>query len=196
MFTGIIEELAEVKNIRESKNFYEVDILSKFANNIKVGDSLAINGVCLTATDISNNYFTVQIVKESLNKSSLRNLTNKTYVNLERSMKVSSRIDGHIVQGHIEAIGKVIDKKLIDNQIDLYIEVDKNLLKYCIKKGSIAIDGISLTIADIIDNQIKVAIIPYTLENTIIKYRTIGDTVNIETDIFAKYIENIISNKN
>ena len=195
MFTGIIEELAEVKNIKESQDFYEVDILSKFSNKIKIGDSIAINGVCLTTINVSSTCFTVNIIRETLIKSSLKNLKINTYVNLERSMKVSSRIDGHIVQGHVESFGVITDRKTLDNQTDFTIEVGKDYLKYCINKGSIAFDGISLTIADITENKITVAIIPFTLENTTLKFKQVGDVVNLETDMFAKYVENILESK-
>jgi len=193
MFTGIIEELAKIKDVEESKDFYKVNIFSNFSNELKIGDSIAVNGVCLTTTNIEAKYFTVNIIRETLNKSSLRELKTSSYVNLERSMKVSSRIDGHIVQGHIESTAKIIDKFEADKQTDFTIEVDKHYLKYCIKKGSIALDGISLTIADIIDNKIVVAIIPHTLEHTTLKYKNVGDVVNLETDMFAKYIENILT---
>ena len=118
------------------------------------------------------------------------------YVNLERAVKVSSRLNGHIVQGHIEKVVTIIDKHEKDNQTDLVIEVGDEYLKYCIYKGSITLDGISLTIASIDSNKITVAIIPHTLENTTLKYKQIGDTLNLETDVFAKYVENIISYKN
>ena len=192
MFTGIIEELAKIEHVQELDDFYTVKISSIFSDEIKVGDSIAVNGVCLTATDVSNTSFTVDIVKETLNKSSLRNLNNQSYVNLERSMKVSSRIDGHIVQGHVECTSTIISIDSSNNQTDFTIEVNQNYLKYCIKKGSIALDGISLTIAEITGNNITVAIIPHTLENTILKFKEIGDLVNLETDMFAKYIENIL----
>ena len=152
MFTGIIEELAKIKNIEESKDFYNVDIFSSFSNELKIGDSIAVNGVCLTATNIEDDYFTVNIIRETLNKSSLRDLNTTSYVNLERSMKASSRLDGHIVQGHVETTAIITDKKSLDNQTDFTIEVNNDYLKYCIKKGSIALDGISLTIANIISN--------------------------------------------
>ena len=116
MFTGIVEELAKVKSVKDSKDFYTVEILSTFSSKIKVGDSIAINGVCLTATYVNHESFTVDIIKETLNKSSLKNLKNESYINLERSMKASSRIDGHIVQGHVESVGIIIDKESSDNQ--------------------------------------------------------------------------------
>ena len=193
MFTGIIEELGEIKTIKESKDFYEVSILSNFSNKITVGDSIAINGVCLTATYADKSIFNVNIVRETLDKSSLANLKQKDMVNLERAMTIKSRLDGHIVQGHVESVGKITSKDYLDKQTDFTIELSQKYLKYCIKKGSIAIDGISLTIANIIDNKIIVAIIPHTLENTTLKFKEKGDIVNIETDMFAKYVENILA---
>ena len=196
MFTGIIEELGKIKTIKESKDFYEVSILSNFSNKITVGDSIAINGVCLTATYADKNIFNVNIIRETLDKSSLANLKQKDMVNLERAMTIRSRLDGHIVQGHVESVGKITSKDYLDKQTDFTIELSQKYLKYCIKKGSIAIDGISLTIANIIDNKIIVAIIPHTLENTTLKFKEKGDIVNIETDMFAKYVENILAIKN
>ena len=193
MFTGIIEELAKIKDVEESNDFYKVNIFSNFSNKLKIGDSIAVNGVCLTATKAEEKYFTVNIIRETLNKSSLRDLKSSSYVNLERSMLISSRIDGHIVQGHVECTATIVDKVKLDNQTDFTIEIDRNYLKYCIKKGSVALDGISLTIADIVNNKIVVAIIPHTLENTTLKYKKIGDVINLETDMFAKYIEKILA---
>ena len=196
MFTGIIEELALVKSIEKNDNFYTVQIISTFSHEVKIGDSISVNGVCLTAKKTGNSFFEVDIIKETLDKSSLKTISNKSYVNLERSMKASSRIDGHIVQGHVESVAKIIDLTSFDNQTNFTIEIDKNYLKYCIKKGSIAIDGISLTIAEIKGNHIMVAIIPHTLDNTALKFKEIGDFVNLETDMFAKYVENILKVKN
>ena len=177
MFTGIIEELAEVKSVKEFEDFYTVEILSGFSDKIKVGDSIAINGVCLTATDVDNTCFTVDIIKESLDRSSLRDLNKRTYVNLERSMKASSRIDGHIIQGHVESTSTIVGRESFNNQTNFTIEVDRNYLKYCIKKGAIALDGISLTVADIVDDNIVVAIIPHTLDNTTLKFKQCYDII-------------------
>ncbi|MBI45741.1 MAG: riboflavin synthase [Candidatus Marinimicrobia bacterium] len=196
MFTGIIEELARVKSIDKIDNFYTVQIASAFSDEINIGDSISVNGVCLTAKKIGDSFFEVDIIKETLDKSSLKTISNKSYVNLERSMKVSSRIDGHIVQGHVESVAEIVDLKSFDNQTNFTIEIDENYLKYCIKKGSITLDGISLTIAEIKNNHITVAIIPHTLDNTTLKFKKIGDFVNLETDMFAKYVENILRVKN
>ena len=192
MFTGIVEGILEIYSIEKDNNFYTINIkLNSGISDIKNGDSISINGVCLTVCNINNKYFSVNVVKETIKKTNLNALDAKSHVNYERAMKLSSRIDGHIVQGHIEGLGKIISKNNLDNQIDLEIELKDDLLKYCIVKGSIALDGISLTIAELTNNVIKIAIIPYTYENTILKYRNIGDFINIETDMFAKYIEKL-----
>ena len=192
MFTGIVEGILEIYNIEKDNNFYTINIkLNSDISNIKNGDSISINGVCLTVCNINNKYFSVNVVKETIKKTNLNALDAKSHVNYERAMKLSSRIDGHIVQGHIEGLGKIISKNKLDNQVDLEIELQDDLLKYCIVKGSIALDGISLTIAELTNNVIKIAIIPYTYEHTILKYRNIGDFINIETDMFAKYIEKL-----
>ena len=196
MFTGIIEELAQIKNIDDKNNFLEIEILSNFSDEINLGDSIAINGVCLTAISSNPEYFSVNVVKETIEKTNLNNIKESMYVNLERAVKVSSRLNGHIVQGHIESIVPIVMKKQTDKQTDLIVEVHKEYLKYCIYKGSIALDGISLTIASIDDNKITIAIIPHTFKNTTLKYREVGDFLNLETDVFAKYVENIISHKN
>ena len=196
MFTGIIEELAQIKNVYDKNNFLEIEILSNFSNKINIGDSIAVNGVCLTAISSNEEFFNVNVVKETIEKTNLNNLKESMYVNLERAVKVSSRLNGHIVQGHIDSLASILVKKKTDNQIDLIVGIDSEYLKYCIYKGSITLDGISLTIASISDNNITVAIIPHTLESTTLKYREVGDSLNLETDIFAKYVENIISYKN
>jgi len=196
MFTGIIEELAQIKNVYDKNNFLEIEILSNFSNKINIGDSIAVNGVCLTAISSNEEFFNVNVVKETIEKTNLNNLKESVYVNLERAVKVSSRLNGHIVQGHIDSLASILVKKKTDNQIDLIVGIDSEYLKYCIYKGSITLDGISLTIASISDNNITVAIIPHTLESTTLKYREVGDSLNLETDIFAKYVENIISYKN
>ena len=195
MFTGIIEELGQIKKINLKDKFLDIEILSNLSSDINIGDSIAINGVCLTAVSSNEKTFNVNVVRETIEKTNLIDLKELMYVNLERAVSVSSRLNGHVVQGHIESLAIIIKKENSNSQIDLTVEINKNYLKYCIYKGSIALDGISLTIASIEDNNITVAIIPHTLENTTLKYREIGDTLNLETDVFAKYVENIISYK-
>ena len=196
MFTGIIEELAQIKRINTKDNFLDIEILSNFSREINVGDSIAINGICLTAVSSNENSFNVNVVDETIKKTNLIELKELMYVNLERAVCVSSRMNGHVVQGHIESLAVINRKERLGLQTNLTVQVDKEYLKYCIYKGSITLDGISLTIASINNNEITVAIIPHTLENTTLKYRGIGDNLNLETDVFAKYVENIISHRN
>ncbi len=200
MFTGIIEDIGIVEQLNKSNEFLKLKISSiKINKNVYIGDSISVNGVCLTVDDIESEedkkVFGFSVVHETLLKTNLDNLEIGSSVNLERAVKFSDRLNGHLVQGHIEDVGTIIQKKHLNNQVDFLIKLDSELMKYCIVKGSIAIDGISLTIADQIDNSIKVAIIPHTLENTNLKSKTVDDTVNIETDIIAKYIENLIERK-
>ena len=200
MFTGIIEDIGIVEELNKSNEFLKLKISSiKINKNVYIGDSISVNGVCLTVDDIvseeDKKVFGFSVVHETLLKTNLDNLEIGSIVNLERAVKFSDRLNGHLVQGHIEDVGTIIQKKHLNSQVDFLIKLDSQLMKYCIVKGSIAIDGISLTIADQIDNSIKVAIIPHTLENTNLKSKTVDDTVNIETDIIAKYIENLIERK-
>ena len=200
MFTGIIEDIGIVEQLNKSNEFLKLKISSiKINKNVYIGDSISVNGVCLTVDDIvseeDKKVFGFSVVHETLLKTNLDNLEIGSIVNLERAVKFSDRLNGHLVQGHIEDVGTIIQKKHLNSQVDFLIKLDSQLMKYCIVKGSIAIDGISLTIADQIDNSIKVAIIPHTLENTNLKSKTVDDTVNIETDIIAKYIENLIERK-
>ena len=132
MFTGIVEGILEIYNIEKDNNFYTINIkLNSDISDIKNGDSISINGVCLTVCNINNKYFSVNVVKETIKKTNLNALDAKSHVNYERAMKLSSRIDGHIVQGHIEGLGKIISKNKLDNQVDLEIELQDDLLKYC-----------------------------------------------------------------
>ena len=196
MFTGIIENLLKVKKVMKSDNSCILNISSpEIIDELKLGESVAINGACLTISKIYDDSFSVDVVNETLVKTNLDLLEEDSFINFERAMKVSDRIDGHIVQGHVEGLASIDSKEQSDSQVDLIIKLDKNLLKYCILKGSISLDGISLTIAEINNSKVKIAIIPYTYENTTIKYKNIGDILNVETDIFAKYIENFMIQK-
>ncbi len=196
MFTGIVEELGQVQELNDYDDFLEIKISSSFSSEINIGDSIAINGVCLTAVSNDSNSFVVNVVKETIAKTNLKSLKKKSYVNLERAVLVSSRLNGHIVQGHVESVARIVEKRVTDKQTDLTLDIDKNYIKYCIYKGSIALDGISLTISSINGNNLSVAIIPHTLNNTTLKYKEVDDYLNLETDVFAKYVENIIAAKN
>jgi len=196
MFTGIIENIGIINKIQKHDNSIKLFVSSSFLlSDIKIGDSITVNGVCLTVSDFSDDDFIFDVVQETLDVTNLKFLHNDSQVNLERSMLLSSRIDGHIVQGHVETVGEIVDIKVFENQTELFIKIGDEYLKYCIHKGSIAIDGVSLTIADINKNIIKVAIIPYTLKNTILNTLEVGGIVNIETDMLSKYVEKMIDNK-
>lgn len=191
MFTGLVEKISKVKDISFNSNgakiFFEADF-----DDVKLGDSIAINGVCLSVTSINNNIFCADIMNETLNISSLKNLKKGDEINLERAMKLSSRLDGHIVSGHIDCISKV--KKITQDGFSKRIVFDCNT-DLIIKKGSIAINGVSLTVSDVNDNEFEVSLIPQTLNDTNLKNLKIGDIVNIEYDLFAKYIQKFCSKK-
>ena len=190
MFTGIIEEVGKVSTITDEKIIISAQTV---LNGTKIGDSIAVNGVCLTVTKINTNSFEADISPETMKVTSLGNLKTGSAVNLERAMRADGRFGGHIVSGHIDGLGK---GKSILKENDFYkisIELPIELTKYSVKKGSISIDGISLTIADIKDNIITVAVIPHTFRNTNLQNLRIGDFVNIETDILGKYVEKFLS---
>ncbi len=190
MFTGIIEELGKILEINSKEITIEC---VKVLEDAKLGDSIAVNGVCLTVTKIFGNYFSADISPETLRVTALGKLKIGNLVNLERAMKADGRFGGHMVSGHIDGWGKCINIQKVGEFYEFDIELDSYLAKYVIKKGSIAINGISLTIAEVNNNVIKLAVIPHTYENTSLKNLQKGDIVNIEVDMVAKYIEKFLS---
>ena len=190
MFTGIVEEIGKIQSITSNKITVECGTVLE---GTKLGDSIAVNGVCLTVIELSSKTFTADVSYETLRVTSLNNLKAGSIVNLERAMKADGRFGGHMVYGHVDGLGKIVTIQKNGEFFDIKIELDEKDSKYAVKKGSITVDGISLTIAEIINNQINLAIIPHTFENTNLKSLKIGDFVNIETDITAKYIEKFLS---
>ena len=190
MFTGIIEEIGKVTSISTDKITINC---SKILSDSKMGDSIAVNGVCLTITRMSNNSFTADISPETLKVTALSELKNGSSVNLERALTLSSRLGGHIVSGHIDTIGKISKISKLKDFYELTIDFDKSFGKYVVKKGSITINGISLTVAECGENFVTIAVIPHTYENTILKELAISSIVNIEFDILSKYVENFLS---
>ena len=192
MFTGIIEEMGIVKSIKSKVITIEAN---KIFDDLKLGDSVAVNGTCLTVSSFSNKIFNADITSETLSRTNLGDLKSGFKVNLERALTLNGRLGGHIVSGHIDGVGiiKNISKKSED--IELVIEVPTNLMKYIIEKGSVAVDGISLTVAKVDNNKnnFSVAIIPHTLKETVLYYKKAGDKVNIENDIIGKYVERLLS---
>lgn len=189
MFTGIVEEIGTIEgiSINGSSNVIKISA-NKVLEGTVIGDSIAVNGVCLTVTDISNNSFNADIMPETLNRTYMKNLHKGDKVNLERAMLVGSRFGGHVVSGHIDGIGKITDIVSNDNAVWYTIESSREILYYIVEKGSVALDGISLTVAYVDDRCFKVSIIPHTRSQTILGYKRIGDFINIENDIYGKYI--------
>jgi len=192
MFTGIVEGIGKVKKIsKATKNRSAIQMivdLGKHGKGLKTGQSVALNGVCLTVTKLSKTQCTFEMIDETTKKTDLGNLKPGGIVNIERSLKAGDRLEGHFVLGHVDGIGiiKKIQKK--PKEVIIWFQVPKNLSKYVVKKGSIAIDGISLTVVEIKNNLTSVCIIPHTMQITNFKTKNIGDKVNIETDILGKYI--------
>lgn len=188
MFTGIIETLGTVKNVVKEQENVHLTIESAITSELKVDQSVAHNGVCLTVVDINNNEYTVTAIKETLDKTTIGNLKASDIVNLERAMKLGDRLDGHIVQGHVDETG--ICKHIKDeNGSTVYtFEYNSDKNNVTIEKGSITINGVSLTVIDATNSGFSVAIIPYTWENTTFKTLQIGDTVNLEFDVIGKYV--------
>jgi len=197
MFTGIIEEIGKIENTTSIAGGLNINInAGKILEDIKVNDSICIDGVCLTVTKISNNSFWIDAVGATLEKSTFNHIHKNDLVNLERSVKLNDRLGGHLVQGHVNGIGKISDLKKLGENYLLKIMIPENLVKYIIREGSIAINGISLTISDLESNEISISIIPHTWLNTNLKTKRVNDLVNIEVDVLAKYVEKLLSNVN
>lgn len=194
MFTGIVEEVGKVDNIKKgAKSSIITVIANKIFEDIHIGDSIAVNGVCLTVTNFNDNTFTADVMNETLSRSSLGELSKGSYVNLERAMPINGRFGGHIVSGHIDGTGEITNIQKDDNAIWYTVKAHDSLMKYIVEKGSIAIDGISLTVAKVSDKNFSVSIIPHTAKETILSHRKIGDSVNLENDIIGKYVDKLIN---
>ena len=192
MFTGIVEEIGKILSIKEQEICIEA---KKVLENTKAGDSIAVNGVCLTVRKILKSAFSADISPETYRVTSFSQQKTGSYVNLERAMLLHGRFGGHIVTGHIDGVGKIKSLKNDGDCYELEVLLEESDLKYVVKKGSITINGISLTIAEIRKNAVTIAVIPHTYENTSLKYLKIGEAINIETDILAKYVEKFLSTK-
>ncbi|MBQ8167047.1 MAG: riboflavin synthase [Lachnospiraceae bacterium] len=193
MFTGIIEEIGEIKSVKKGAKSATLTIQgSVVTKDSNIGDSIAVNGVCLTATTISGNTFTADVMAETMRRSSLGELSTGSKVNLERAMAANSRFGGHIVSGHIDGCGTIRSFVREDNAVWVTIDAPSAILKYIIEKGSIAIDGISLTVAYVDEACFKVSIIPHTAGETTLLMKKPGDTVNLENDVIGKYVEKLL----
>ena len=188
MFTGIIESLGKITSVKADRGNIDFTIESDISRELKIDQSVSHNGVCLTVTDKSNNTHTVTAVKETLDKSSLKSFSVDDLINLERAMKLGERLDGHLVQGHVDGVAKCIGMSVNDGSWIYKFEFDVKNEILLIEKGSICINGVSLTVFDIEKNTFKVTIIPYTYDNTSFKELKEGDIVNIEFDMIGKYL--------
>lgn len=194
MFTGIIEEIGTIKQIQKGTHSAILQIQANIVlEGLRIGDSVAVNGVCLTVTTIQPHGFSADVMHETLNRSALSGLTMGSFVNLERAMPANGRFDGHIVAGHVDDVGKIVDIKRDDNAIWYTIQAAPPVMRYVVEKGSIAIDGISLTVARISTDSFSVSIIPHTAHVTTLGKRRMGDAVNLENDIIGKYVEKFLT---
>ncbi len=192
MFTGIIEEIGTVKAIRKGSTAIQLSVASKLVNeDLKIGDSINTNGVCLTVTAFDENSFTVDVMPETMSRTGFRQIQTGTKVNLERAVRLSDRLGGHLVSGHIDGSGKIMNSWKDENAIWYRISADPDILRYIVVKGSVAIDGISLTVAKVEKNTFDVSVIPHTQSQTNLTGRKTGDLVNIECDLIGKYVEKL-----
>lgn len=196
MFTGIVEEMGTIRAIRKGANSAILDIqASVVLEDIHLGDSIAVNGVCLTATSFSPTGFTADVMHETLNRSSLAALKPGSRVNLERAMAANGRFGGHIVAGHVDGVGHVVSTQRDDNAIWYTISAGADIMRYIVEKGSITIDGISLTVARVEEASFAVSVIPHTVQVTVLGDRKPGDAVNLENDIIGKYVEKLLGSQ-
>jgi len=194
MFTGIIEEVGIVQSIKRTGESFVLTILAnKIMNDINLGDSIAINGVCLTVTTYSTTTFSVDVMPETVKATSLATVTQGSRVNLERAMAAGGRFGGHFVTGHVDGTGTIVAKKKVENAVYYEIETMDKLLKYIILRGSVAVDGISLTVFGVSENSFTLSIIPHTLSETVLGMKGKGDVVNIECDMLGKYVGHFLN---
>ncbi|MGN1003129.1 MAG: riboflavin synthase [Oscillospiraceae bacterium] len=193
MFTGIVEELGTIRAVRRGPNSSVLSIGAvQILSDLKIGDSVAVNGVCLTATSRDAGGFTADVMHETLDRSSLGSLRVGSHVNLERAMAADGRFGGHIVSGHIDGTGLIAALRTDDNAVWYTVDAEPRLLRYIVEKGSITIDGISLTVATVSERQFSISAIPHTVAVTTLGEKRVGDRVNLETDIIGKYVEKLL----
>lgn len=196
MFTGLVEELGKVKAIEKGARSVRITIAAKkVLEDVKLGDSIAVNGTCLTAVAYDASQFTADVMPETVNKTVLAHLKPGDLVNLERTLRLGDRFGGHMVSGHVDSVGTIISKEQNDIAIIVKICVTPETSRYIIQKGSIAIDGISLTVVEAADTWFSVSLIPHTAKMTTLGYKRVGDAVNLETDIIGKYVEKLCTPK-
>ena len=196
MFTGIIEEIGQIKHIvLGTKSSAMIIGADKVLDDVKIGDSISTNGVCLTVSRFGSDYFEADVMAETMRRTNFRELKPGDKVNLERAMQLNGRFGGHIVSGHVDGTGVIVSMKKEENAVWVSIGTNENILKYIVEKGSITIDGISLTVAYVDDHIFKVSIIPHTGAQTTLLGKKIGDSVNLENDLIGKYVEKMLKSR-
>ena len=190
MFTGIIEQIGVVASLIKAQQTAKLVIAGgKYFDDLKVGESVAVNGACLTVTHIRRGFAEFDISPETLKKSTLHELKISDKVNLERALPVSGRLGGHLVTGHVDGVGEIKNRVVSGESLELYLSIPSEILVYLVSKGSVSVDGVSLTVADFRDGLLRVAVVPLTAKNTTLGQRQVGERVNIEVDLISKYIE-------
>lgn len=196
MFTGIVEQVGEVVSLEETDRGRRLVVRGVDLGELAEGGSIAVNGVCLTAIEPGEGTVSLDIIPETLSRTNLGALENGSKVNLERPMPASGRFDGHIVQGHVDGTGTISEvRSAADGSVVVDLSVSPDMLRYLVEKGSVTVDGVSLTVASVSDTGFTVALIPHTLEVTTLGLRTVGDTVNLELDVLAKYVERLLDRR-
>lgn len=193
MFTGLVAELGVIKSSQKNGNSFRLTVSAKeVLADLRIGDSVAVNGACLTVVEFNQESFTVDVMPQTSKSTIVSSFNTGDKVNLERTVRVGDRLDGHIVQGHVDFVGTIIGYKKDDIAVVVSIRIDKSAMKYIVLKGSVAIDGISLTVSALGDDWFSVSVIPHTAKNTTLGIKKQGDLVNIETDILGKYVEKML----
>jgi len=193
MFTGLVEELGKVKKIARGAKSVRLSVGAHIVlSDVKLGDSIAVNGTCLTVVEYTDQWFTADVMPETVDSTALAHLSIGDTVNLERTLRVGDRFGGHIVSGHIDGVGKILSKEANDNAIVVKIEAGYEVMRYIIKKGSIAIDGISLTVVACDQDWFTVSLIPHSAAMTTLGFKKKGDVVNLEADVIGKYVEKLL----
>jgi len=196
VFTGIVEELGNIVTLDEGADSARITVRGPLVtSDAKHGDSIAVNGVCLTVIDVIDGAFTADVMAETLNRSSLGALEPGSPVNLERPMTLSTRLGGHIVQGHVDGVGNIVSRSPGEAWEIVTVSLPASLSRYVVEKGSITVDGISLTVTEVTDSTFSVSLIPATLELTTLGRKTVGDPVNLEVDVVAKYVERLLGDR-
>jgi len=192
MFTGLVQDRGSIESVVRSRDGVRLRVSTALVGELRAGDSIAVNGVCLTATRVDERSFTAEVMNESLARTSLRGAAAATQVNLELPLRAGERLGGHVVQGHVDAVGKVLRTRADGFARQVEIEAPPDVLRYVVAKGSIAVDGVSLTVAECGGDSFTVSLIPETLERTSLGGAAPGTTVNLEVDVLAKYVEKLI----